>query len=142
MWSGIKTEIWVKLEYHNPTGSIKDRIALYMIEEAERRGLIHSDDTIVKPKIGNTGTSLAFVCTLKGYRMIAVMPDQISKERKDIMHAFGSKIVLVKTKTKPCSGMFTREDIEATMKTASTISNQKLKDYQILHLPIDYSTKL
>ena len=83
----LKANILAKLEFYNPTGSVKDRIALSMIEEAEKQGILKKGDCIVEPTSGNTGTSLALVCALKGYRMIAVMPGEMSQERKDMMTA-------------------------------------------------------
>ena len=80
MTEGIEATILAKLEFYNPTGSVKDRIGLAMIEDAEKRGIIKKGDSIVEPTSGNTGTSLALVCALKGYRMIAVMPEQMSQE--------------------------------------------------------------
>jgi len=119
----LKATILAKLEYYNPSGSVKDRIALSMIEEAERQGIIKPGDTIVEPTSGNTGTSLALVCALKGYRMIAVMPAQMSQERKDMMSAFGAEIVLVPSQGKADPGTFTREDVEATMAKAEELAS-------------------
>jgi cysteine synthase A len=80
---GIPAEIWAKLEFFNPSGSVKDRIALKMLQEAERRGQIKQGTVIVEPTSGNTGISLALVCALKGYRMIAVMPEARVKRERD-----------------------------------------------------------
>lgn len=118
----IKATVLAKLEYYNPSGSVKDRIALSMIEEAERQGIIKPGDTIVEPTSGNTGTSLALVCALKGYHMIAVMPEQMSQERKDMMTAFGAELVLVRSHGKAEPGMFTKEDVEATMAKAEELA--------------------
>ncbi|MFQ6038996.1 MAG: cysteine synthase A [Candidatus Aminicenantales bacterium] len=120
----IPADIFAKLEYYNPSGSVKDRIALSMIEEAERRGLIKPGDTIVEPTSGNTGTSLALVCALKGYRMVAVMPEQMSQERKDMMAAFGAELRLVPSQGKAEPGTFTKEDVEATLAAAEELASR------------------
>jgi len=118
----IKTTILAKLEYYNPSGSVKDRIALSMIEDAERQGIIKPGDTIVEPTSGNTGTSLALVCALKGYHMIAVMPEQMSQERKDMMTAFGAQLILVPGHAEALPGTFTKEDVEATLAKAEELA--------------------
>ena len=87
-------EIWIKLEKSNPGGSIKDRIALAMIEDAEAKGLLNQDSTIIEPTSGNTGIGLALVAAVKGYRLILVMPDSMSVERRKIMEAYGANFVL------------------------------------------------
>lgn len=84
--------IWVKLEGQNPTGSVKDRIALRMVEEAEASGALTKDKVILEPTSGNTGISLAMVCKLRGYRFNAVMPDNASSERVSLLKAFGADI--------------------------------------------------
>src|ERR1039458_10162021 len=81
--------IWVKLEYLNPSGSIKARIARYMIERAEREGLLRPGDTIVEASSGNTGNAMSMVAAVKGYRMLVVMPNGMSDERLAISRAFG-----------------------------------------------------
>ncbi|MEE8604663.1 MAG: cysteine synthase family protein, partial [Candidatus Aminicenantaceae bacterium] len=121
---GLKATILAKLEYYNPSGSVKDRIALSMIEDAELRGLIKPGDYIVEPTSGNTGTSLALVCALKGYHMIAVMPEQMSQERKDMMTAFGAQLVLVPSHKDAKLGMFTKEDVEGTMAKAEELASK------------------
>jgi cysteine synthase A len=87
-------EIHCKLEFFNPLGSIKDRIALYMIEEAERKEQIRPGDTLIEPTSGNTGIGLAYVSAVKGYKIILVMPDTISKERIKILKALGAQVLL------------------------------------------------
>jgi cysteine synthase A len=87
-------EILGKLESLNPAGSVKDRIALSMIEDAEERGLIKPGDTIVEPTSGNTGIGLAMVCAVKGYRLILTMPDDMSTERRKLLQRYGAQLML------------------------------------------------
>lgn len=85
-----KSEVWMKLERQNPGASIKDRIALYMIAEAEKRGDLKPGMTIIEPTSGNTGIGLAMVCAVKGYKLILVMPESMSIERRKVMAAYGA----------------------------------------------------
>lgn len=87
-------EVWVKLEKANPGGSIKDRIALSMIEDAERKGILKKESVIVEPTSGNTGIGLAIVAAVKGYELILVMPESMSVERRKLMSAYGAKFEL------------------------------------------------
>ena len=91
---GSTHEVWVKSERSNPGGSIKDRIALSMVEDAEARGLLQPGGTIVEPTSGNTGIGLAMVAAVKGYALVLVMPDSMSVERRRLMLAYGAKFVL------------------------------------------------
>jgi len=91
---GRAAELWVKLESFNPGGSIKDRPALNMIEDAEARGVLKPGDTIVEPTSGNTGIGLAMVAAVKGYPAVFVMSADMSQERKDILKAYGAELVL------------------------------------------------
>ncbi len=86
-------DIWVKLEFLNPSGSIKARIASYMITKAEREGLLHPGDTIVEASSGNTGNAMSMVAAVKGYRMLVVMPNGMSPERAAISRAFGAEVM-------------------------------------------------
>ncbi|ACY40298.1 cysteine synthase A [Blattabacterium sp. (Blattella germanica) str. Bge] len=86
--------VWIKLEKNNPGGSIKDRIALSMIEDAEQKKIIHKGDIIIEPTSGNTGIGLAMVCAVKDYRLILVMPESMSVERRKLFSIFGAKFVL------------------------------------------------
>src|SRR5213595_3096525 len=95
--------ILAKLEYLNPGGSVKDRIGLAMIEAAERDGRLQPGGTIVEPTSGNTGTGLAIAARLKGYRVIAVMPDKMSREKIDLLRAYGAEVVVAPTAVPPDS---------------------------------------
>lgn len=90
----LQTNIVAKLEYFNPAGSVKDRIALAMIEDAEKRGVIKSGATIIEPTSGNTGVGLAFVSAVKGYKLILTMPETMSIERRNLVKAYGATVVL------------------------------------------------
>ena len=90
----LNVTLLAKVEYFNPTGSVKDRIALSMIEDAEQKGKIHSDTVVIEPTSGNTGIGLASVCAAKGYKCILVMPENMSKERVNLIKAYGADVVL------------------------------------------------
>jgi cysteine synthase len=113
--------IWVKLEYLNPSGSVKDRIALAMVEAAERAGALRPGGTVVEPTSGNTGIALAWVCVLKGYRMLAVIPEAMSRERLQVLRALGAEVEVV-PRHRPGGRGFTREDIEATLERARALA--------------------
>jgi cysteine synthase A len=89
-----ENEVWIKLERTNPGGSIKDRIALAMIEDAEQNGILHKDSVIIEPTSGNTGIGLALVAAVKGYKLTLVMPESMSIERRRLMSLYGAEFVL------------------------------------------------
>ena len=101
--AGLRPQVVAKLESFNPGGSIKDRIAVALIDAAERDGHLRPGGTIVEPTSGNTGTGLAIVARLKGYRVIAVMPDKMSREKIDLLRAYGAEVVVAPTDVPPDS---------------------------------------
>jgi cystathionine beta-synthase len=101
--AGLRPQLVAKVEALNPGGSIKDRVALALIEAAERDGRLKAGGTIVEPTSGNTGTGLAIAARLKGYRVVAVMPDKMSKEKIDLLRAYGAEVVLAPTDVPPDS---------------------------------------
>src|SRR3954452_6587458 len=101
--AGLTPQLVAKVESLNPGGSIKDRVAVSLIEAAERDGLLKPGGTLVEPTSGNTGTGLAIAACLKGYRVIAVMPDKMSKEKIDLLRAYGAEVVVAPTDVAPDS---------------------------------------
>src|SRR3954466_9066457 len=100
---GCAPQLVAKVEYFNPGGSIKDRVAIRMIEAAEHDGRLRAGGTIIEPTSGNTGTGLAIAARLKGYRVIAVMPDKMSREKIDLLRAYGAEVVVCPTDVAPSS---------------------------------------
>ena len=114
---GSDVEVWMKLERQNPGGSIKDRIALAMIETAEKEGKINKDTLIIEPTSGNTGVGLAMVCAVKGYKLVLVMPESMSVERRKLMSAYGAEFVLTPRE------LGTNGAVKKAYELASTIEN-------------------
>ncbi|TDC36010.1 cystathionine beta-synthase [Micromonospora sp. 15K316] len=98
---GIRATVLAKVEYLNPGGSVKDRIALRMVEDAEAAGLLKPGGTIVEPTSGNTGVGLALVAQLKGYRCVFVCPDKVSQDKQDVLRAYGAEVVVCPTAVAP-----------------------------------------
>jgi cystathionine beta-synthase len=99
--AGIEATVLAKVEYFNPGGSVKDRIALRMVEEAERAGLLRPGGTIVEPTSGNTGVGLALVAQLRGYRCVFVCPDKVSEDKQNVLRAYGAEVVVCPTAVAP-----------------------------------------
>lgn len=113
-----KAEIIGKLEYLNPGGSVKDRIALAMIEDAEKKGEITSETVIIEPTSGNTGIGLAMVCAVKGYKLVLTMPDSMSIERRNLLKAYGAEIVLTPGDLKMKGAIDKANELKAEYKSA------------------------
>ena len=120
---GLKAKILTKLELFNPAGSVKDRVALTMIEDAEASGVLKPDSVIIEPTSGNTGIGLAAVAAARGYRMIVVMPDSMSMERRLLMTAYGAELVLTPG-AKGMAGAIAKADELATEIPNSFIPGQ------------------
>ncbi|TCD47814.1 cysteine synthase A [Chlorobium sp. N1] len=121
---GCRATVLVKLESFNPMSSVKDRVALAMIEDAERSGRLAAGTTIIEPTSGNTGIGLAFVCAARGYRLIIVMPDTMSVERRRLMQILGAELVLT-----PGSGGMTAAIAEAERLVAEIPSGLMLQQF-------------
>ena len=115
--------IFAKLEAQNPTGSVKDRIALKMIEQAERDGEISANRTILEPTSGNTGISLAMIGRMKGYKVAVVMPENVSVERVQLLEAYGAEII-------PSDGS---RGTNGSIEVAQELMNKKGSDYFMLY---------
>lgn len=112
---GIRRHIVAKLESFNPAGSVKDRVALSMIEDAEAKGLLRPGATIIEPTSGNTGVGLAMVATIKGYRLILTMPETMSIERRNLLKALGAQIVLTDGREGMSGSIVKAEELKASI---------------------------
>ena len=112
---GLEGNIVAKLEAFNPAGSVKDRVALSMIEDAEERGLLKPGATIIEPTSGNTGVGLAMVATIKGYRLILTMPETMSLERRNLLKALGAQIVLTDGMAGMSGSIAKAQELKATI---------------------------
>jgi len=99
----VKPAVYAKLEFMNPGGSIKDRIALFLVREAEEKGLLREGGTIVEPTSGNTGVGLAMLAAVRGYKAVFTMPDKVSEEKRAVLRAFGARVVVAPTDVPPDS---------------------------------------
>jgi len=123
----LYANVFVKLESFNPMSSVKDRAALAMIEDAEKRKLISKNTIIIEPTSGNTGISLAFICAVKGYKFIAVIPESMSIERRQIISAFGAEIILTPAK----------KGMGGSVEKATELSNSIKNSF----MPLQFSNK-
>ena len=112
---GLKAKLLAKLEYFNPAGSVKDRVGLAMIDDAEEKGILKPGATIIEPTSGNTGIGLALVAAARGYRAIIVMPDSMSMERRMLMGAYGAELVLTPGKEGMTAAIAKAEELAASI---------------------------
>jgi cystathionine beta-synthase len=127
---GTDATVLAKLENLNPGGSVKDRIGLTMVQDAEKKGLLKPGGTIIEPTSGNTGTGLAMVACVKGYKMIFTMPDKMSEEKQSLLRAYGAKVVVTPTNVPPDSP-------EHYIKVAERLTRETLNSY----MPNQYVNK-
>ena len=114
----LKAKVFAKLESYNPAGSVKDRVALAMIEDAERQGILRNDSVIIEPTSGNTGIGLAYVGRAKGYRVILTMPESMSMERRRILASYGAELVLTSASQGMKGAIARANELKAAMSNA------------------------
>ena len=122
----LKARLVVRLEYFNPAGSVKDRIALAMIEDAEVKGVLQAGATIIEPTSGNTGVGLAFVAAAKGYKLILTMPDTMSVERRNLLKALGAELVLTPGADGMKGAIAKAEELKAATPDSVIFNNLKI----------------
>lgn len=127
----LKANLYAKLEYLNPTGSVKDRTALYIIEQAKKQGLLSDGATIIEATSGNTGIGLAMACKVMGYKLILTMPSSMSEERQKILKAYGAEIVLTDSEMGMQGSIEKAKELNAQIK-GSIIANQFTTDANLL----------
>ncbi len=115
---GLKANLFAKLEYLNPTGSVKDRTALYILDDAEKNGLIKAGGTVIEPTSGNTGIGLASLGAKRGYRVILTMPDTMSVERRNILKAYGAEVVLTDGKLGMAGAIEKAEELKSQIENS------------------------
>ncbi len=127
----LKANIYAKLEYLNPTGSVKDRTALYIIEQAKKQGLLTDGATVIEATSGNTGIGLAMACKVNGYKLILTMPSSMSKERQKILKAYGAELVLTDSDKGMQGSIEKAKELNSQIKN-SIIANQFTTDANLL----------
>ena len=135
---GLEAKILAKLEYLNPAGSIKDRAAKSMIDDAEARGLLKEGSVIIEPTSGNTGIGLAAIAAVRGYKLILTMPDTMSLERRNILKAYGAEIVLTEGAKGMAGSIEMANELAASMENSFIPYGSESDNYSILATILEY----